>query len=68
MRRDGSAYVVQVEAGREMLAKNLGKRKKENFFDYYKYMYIYKKIPLSVIGEALPCKSNFFARILRVYI
>lgn len=68
MRRDGSAYVVQVEAGREMLAKNLGKRKKENFFDYYKYMYIYKKIPLRVIGEALPCKSNFFARILRVYI
>lgn len=43
MRRDGSAYVVQVDAGgREMLAKNLGKRKKENFFDYYKYMYIYK--------------------------
>ena len=57
-----------MRGGRKMLAKNLGKRKKENFFDYYKYMYIYKKIPLRVIGEALPCKSNFFARILRVYI
>ena len=36
----GAHTLCASRRGREMLAKDLGKGKKENFFDYYKYMYI----------------------------
>lgn len=70
----GAHTLCASRRGREMLAKDLGKRKKENFFDYYKYLIIiniciYKKIPLRVIGEALLREENFlcvyFNRALR---
>ena len=36
----GAHTLCASRRGRKMLAKDLGKRKKENFFDDYKYMYI----------------------------
>ena len=36
----GAHTLCASRRGREMLAKDFGKRKKEIFFDYYKYMYI----------------------------
>lgn len=68
MRRDGSAYVVQVDAGGGKCWRKTSERGRKRIFLIIINICIYKKIPLRVIGEALPCKSNFFARILRVYI
>lgn len=58
----GAHTLCASRRGREMLAKDLGKRKKENFLIIINIC-IYKKIPLRVIGEALLREENF----LRVY-
>lgn len=63
MCRDGSAYVVRVEARAGNVGERPRKEDEREFFLIIINICIYKKIPLRVIGEALLREENF----LRVY-